>query len=194
MKKTDFNNAPKELIDIIDDKNKLTGEKEDLREAHFKSLWHRAAHVWIYNSQGNVLLQKRAAIKNYFADLYDISAAGHIDAGEEPISCAIRETREELGLNIREEDLDFIGETQMSIPLNGYVNNEFYYTYLLKWDGDITNLKLKKDEVNHLVFIKLADFEQEIKSPKSYEKYVPHDKKYYYKIVEEIKKRLGAKQ
>lgn len=179
-----------EYIDITDEDNNLTGKKVEIREAHFESLWHRAAHIWIYNSKGEIFIQKRAAIKNYFADLYDTSAAGHIDSGEEPIDSAIRETKEELGLTVSKSDLDFLGIIRLSMSLHDYVNNEHYYVYLLKFDGKISDLILKKNEVSEMRLISLDDLRKEIDNPKTYKKYVQHNKSYYYKIINEVRKRL----
>jgi isopentenyldiphosphate isomerase len=186
----EFNKKQAELIDIIDSNNNFIGKKETLYDAHVKSLWHRASHIWIYNSKGEILLQKRAAIKNYFPSLFDISAAGHISSGEEPLDCAARETEEELGIKISKDDLDFIGEIKMSIPLNGYFNNEYYYVYLFKWDGDINDLKLQKTEVDYVTFIFADELKEEIDNNSTYKKYVSHKKEYYYKVISEVKKRI----
>ncbi|MFO1435959.1 MAG: NUDIX domain-containing protein [Gammaproteobacteria bacterium] len=63
---------------------------------HRLGLRHRAVHVWVYNPQGEVLLQKRSVRKECFPGLWDSSAAGHVDRGEEH-DCAVRELGEERG-------------------------------------------------------------------------------------------------
>lgn len=67
---------------------------------HRLGLRHRAVHVWVYNPQGEVLLQKRSVRKECFPGLWDSSAAGHVDRGEEYDDCAVRELGEELGVNL----------------------------------------------------------------------------------------------
>ncbi len=73
-------------------------------EAHREGLWHRAAHIWAYNSKGEILLQLRAKNKRTFPDKWDLSVAGHISASEEPIDSALREIEEEVGLCAKKED------------------------------------------------------------------------------------------
>ena len=67
---------------------------------HRLGLRHRAVHVWVYNSRGELLLQKRSTRKECFPGLWDSAAAGHVDRGEEYDDCAIRELGEELGLQL----------------------------------------------------------------------------------------------
>ncbi len=79
-----------ELIDIVDENNKLTGVRKMKSEAHKKGLWHRASHVWIYNSKNELLIQLRAKDKVTDADRWDMAAAGHVGAGEETLATAVR--------------------------------------------------------------------------------------------------------
>lgn len=65
-----------ELVDICDENNNLHGIRKTTSEAHRAGLWHRASHVWIYNSKGEILLQLRAKEKLLYPDMWDISAAG----------------------------------------------------------------------------------------------------------------------
>ena len=52
-----------ELVDIVDENNKLTGQVEDRWKAYNKGLWRRTVSCWIMNEKGEVLLQKRTANK-----------------------------------------------------------------------------------------------------------------------------------
>jgi len=97
-----------ELIDIYDESNEPLGFRKMKSEAHREGLWHRASHVWIYNKRGEILLQLRAKSKELNPLKWDISAAGHISLGEEPIAAALRETKEELGLSIEANSLTFL--------------------------------------------------------------------------------------
>jgi isopentenyldiphosphate isomerase len=63
---------------------------------------HRAVHVLVFNSQGQVFLQKRSMSKDRQPGLWDSSASGHVDSGEDYDGCAVRELREELGLRLSE--------------------------------------------------------------------------------------------
>lgn len=67
-------------------------------EVHAKGLMHRAVHILVFNSAGQLFLQKRSMNKDENPGQWDSSAAGHVDSGEEYLDCAIRELEEELGV------------------------------------------------------------------------------------------------
>lgn len=69
-----------------------------MQEVHARDLLHRAIHVLVFNARGEVFLQKRSLTKDTAPGLWDSSTSGHVDAGEDYDSCAVRELREEIGL------------------------------------------------------------------------------------------------
>jgi len=85
-----------ELIDIYDENDKTLNLKKMKSEAHKNGLWHRAASVCIYNSHGEFLLQLRAKDKDLFPNMWDVSAAWHISAGEDPTIAAIRKQKKKF--------------------------------------------------------------------------------------------------
>ena len=70
-------------------------------EIHARKLRHRAVHILVFNQQKQLFLQKRALSKDLNPGLWDTSAAGHVDAGEDYDSCAPRELFEELGVKAK---------------------------------------------------------------------------------------------
>lgn len=90
-----------ELIDIVDENDVPTGIQKMKSLAHADGSWHRVAHIWIYNSKGEVLLQLRAPNKLLYPNKWDVSVAGHIGAGEDIIAGAQREIQEEIGVKIK---------------------------------------------------------------------------------------------
>ena len=87
-----------ELIDILDDQGNLTGRNCLKSIAHIEGLNHATVHIWFYTPEGNILLQQRAATKKIYPLLWDVSVAGHVNAGESLLAAAIREVKEEIGL------------------------------------------------------------------------------------------------
>ncbi|MEN8693790.1 MAG: 16S rRNA (adenine(1518)-N(6)/adenine(1519)-N(6))-dimethyltransferase RsmA [Akkermansiaceae bacterium] len=86
-----------EMLAIVDDNDKVIGaERRDV--IHRDGLKHRAVHIFAFNKNGEIFLQKRSRLKDKCPGLWDSSAAGHVDAGEEYDVCAARELGEELGL------------------------------------------------------------------------------------------------
>jgi isopentenyldiphosphate isomerase len=176
-----------ELIDICDENNNLLNIQKMKSEAHKDGLWHRASHIWIYNSNGEILLQLRAKEKPLYPNMWDISAAGHISSGEEPITSGLREVEEEIGLKIKKEDLDFWMIRKVKAIFREIKNNEFYYVYFFKFDGDVRQLKLQKEEVQKIQFLPIDKIEEELK--RNLDKYVPHGD-YWFEVLNEIKKKL----
>ncbi len=161
-----------ELIDICDESNNLTGIQKMKSEAHRDGLWHRAAHMWIYNSHGKILLQLRAKEKLFCPNVWDKAAAGHVSAHEEPSTAALRELEEEIGLIVAKEDLQFFKIIKGNIIDKDIINNEFYYIYFLKFDGNIDNLVLQVEEVQKISFLSPHVIIEDMK--KNPDKYVPH--------------------
>lgn len=176
-----------ELIDICNENNNLLDIQKMKSEAHKDGLWHRAAHIWIYNSQGEVLLQLRASEKLLYPDMWDISAAGHVSAGEDPVISGLRELEEEIGLKVEKEALDFWMIRKTSSIFREIKNNEFYYVYFLKFDGDISQLKLQVEEVQQIQFFAMNQIEEELKANPG--KYTPHGD-YWFEALAELRKRM----
>ncbi len=88
-----------EMIDVLDKNGNKTGEVATRDEVHKNGLWHRSIAVAILNEKDEILLQQRSHNKKKNPDMWDISVAGHIDAGESVLVAAMRETAEELGIS-----------------------------------------------------------------------------------------------
>src|SRR5512143_2979511 len=90
----------KETLEAVDEKNQVI-DMASRWEIHQKSLRHRSVHIFIFNSKGDLYLQKRSSRKDQYTEHWDSSAAGHTDPGESPEETARRELMEELGLPVR---------------------------------------------------------------------------------------------
>ncbi|HEV3209118.1 MAG TPA: 16S rRNA (adenine(1518)-N(6)/adenine(1519)-N(6))-dimethyltransferase RsmA [Chthoniobacterales bacterium] len=108
---------PNERLTVVDENDRAL-RPLDRKTIHRENLYHRAAHVFIFNRLGELFLQKRSHRKENFPRRWDSSAAGHVDAGEGYMECAIREVGEEIGLNC---SLSKIG----AVPASERTGNEF---------------------------------------------------------------------
>jgi len=90
---------PDEIFDVVNEKDEVIG-RLPRAQVHREGHKHRAVHVLIFNQRGNIFLQKRSMSKDNFPGLWDSSASGHLDSGEEYDHCAVREVSEELGLTL----------------------------------------------------------------------------------------------
>ena len=88
-----------EIFDVVNERDEAVG-RAPRTEVHARGLRHRAVHVLVFNSRGEVFLQKRSMKKDVAAGKWDSSASGHLDSGEDYDACAVREVREEIGLHL----------------------------------------------------------------------------------------------
>jgi len=178
---------PDERIDIISPEGHATGRTAMKSEAHRMGWFHNSVHIWFYTINKYILLQKRAATKDIFPALWDISVAGHVGIGEHPITSAIREINEEIGIPVTATSLLPIGTHKaMKTPTNHIFDNEFHHIYCCLLEQDINTLSLQKEEVEAVKLISLTDFEFQLKNPSTKNNYVPHASSYYYRVIKTL--------
>jgi isopentenyl-diphosphate Delta-isomerase len=155
-----------ELVDIYDENDKYMNMQMMKSVAHAKAMWHRAVHVWIYNSTGQILLQKRSDDLEIYPGCWDITCTGHVRSGEELKSAAHREVLEELGINIDESKLKYV-ELQKNITSHadkqkGIINTYYHlnHVFLLKYDLSSSDLKFHDGEVQSAKFMFISNIEK----------------------------------
>jgi len=89
-----------EIFDVVNERDEVIG-RQSRGEVHRLGLMHRAVHVLVFNAAGQVFLQKRSHKKDRQPGVWDSSASGHLDSGEDYDACAFRELREEIGLQLK---------------------------------------------------------------------------------------------
>ncbi len=128
-----------ELLDVVDHNDNVIGVKTR-GEIHARGLMHRAVHILVFNSSGQLFLQKRSMQKDEQPGKWDTSAAGHVDSGEDYLACACREIGEELGIAV-----DKPPELLFKLPASRLTGNEHCCVYRYFHDGP---LELNRDEID----------------------------------------------
>lgn len=158
-----------EYFDIVDDNGLPTGGIVSREIAHRDGIRHRTAHVWIVRRKENgydILLQKRSREKDSFPGMYDTSSAGHIPAGDESLESAIRELKEELGIEAEPGELKYAGifRDQYEKEFHGsmFRDNEVSRVYVYTEPVEIETLTLQESEVEEVRWFDLDEVWNEI--------------------------------
>ncbi len=138
MSTMDPTDASMEWLEIVDENDVVIGV-ERRGVIHARGLMHRSAQVLVFDCRGNLFLQKRSATKDEFPGLWDSSAAGHVNPGEDYADCARRELTEELGITGAVEL-----EPLFRIPASAATGWEHCSVFRCRHDGPLT---LQADEV-----------------------------------------------
>ena len=137
----------KEKLDILNDIGEYTGNTATPDECHAKGYWHRAVFCLIVSLDGKILLQKRSSNKKLWQNRWDVTVGGHVRSGELGRNALIRECKEEMGLEIHDDEIKFIVGSISKYNKNSYINNHFDEFYLIIKDVNIDEIILQKEEV-----------------------------------------------
>ena len=144
-----------ELFDIVDEEGRKIGQATR-KECHSSpSLIHQVVHVFVFNSRGELFLQKRAETKDIQPGKWDTSVGGHFLPDELPEDAARREVKEELGVDIAE--FEFLYSYLWRSP----VETELVKTYKVIHDGPFT---WPEDEIGDGRFWTMDDISQTLRS------------------------------
>ena len=127
-----------EYWDLYDGAGQKTGENHLRGTAVPKGRFHKVVHIWIQNSNGELLMQKRSDTVDNCPGEW-ATTGGSVQAGEEPLVTAVRELSEELGLTVSAEELKYCLMVRRK--------DAFCYVYVLKKDVPVESLTLQECEV-----------------------------------------------
>lgn len=128
-----------EILDVVDENDNVIARKTR-GEIHAAGWMHRAVHILVFNSKGELFLQKRSMSKDEQPGKWDSSAAGHVDSGEAYLDCAQREIAEELGI-VAEQSMQEL----FKLPASMLTGNEHCMVYRYTFDGPLV---LQAEEID----------------------------------------------
>lgn len=160
----------KEMVTIVDENDNEIGEEEKIK-AHRDGKLHRAFSIFVFNSKGQMLIQKRAKEKYHSGGLWTNTCCSHPRPGEPIEKAAHRRLKEEMGFDCEiKEIFSFTYKIKFD---NSLFENEYDHAFLGKFDGKpMPNSK----EVEDWKFIDLGELKKDIKSN-------PEKFTYWFKIA-----------
>jgi isopentenyl-diphosphate delta-isomerase len=129
---------PEDIFDVVNERDEVIDAKPR-SVVHAQGLLHRAVHVFVFNSRGEIFLQKRSMLKDRQPGVWDSSCSGHVDSGETYDETAVRELQEEIGLKINSPP-----QKLFKIDACEETDAEFVWVYRCKNDGPF---QLHPDEI-----------------------------------------------
>ena len=163
------------LVDKNDNKLGLMPKME----AHLKGKLHRAFSVIIFNTQGKILLQKRASTKYHTPNLWSNTCCSHQRDGESNLEAGTRRLNEEMGFVCKlTETTSFIYKASFD---NGLTEHEFDHVLVGNYNGEP---QINTDEVASWKWMLLEDIKKDIaKNPSSYTAWFKIIFNKYYKHI-----------
>lgn len=143
-------------IILVNERDEQTGIGEKMA-VHKQGLLHRAFSVFIFNKNGEMLLQQRSMNKYHSPGLWTNTCCSHPLPGEETINAANRRLHEEMGFQTQlEEVFDFIYKADME---NGLIEHELDHVFVGEYDG---SLHLAADEVMEYRYATMEELKREL--------------------------------
>ena len=176
-----------ELIDVLDENGNKTGIIKTRKEVHTTGEWHKVAFIFVVNSKGEIILQKRSSKKTTNANKWTASASGHLTAGDSDIEGALRELEEEIGVKAKPDELKYLFTAKHKGKIDDKNFSHIQDIYVLYKDVNIDELVLQEEEVSETKYVYYKDFEKMIKEEN--DELVKHNE-IYLGVLEELYKKF----
>jgi isopentenyldiphosphate isomerase len=143
---------PKELLLVVDESDHPL-ETLPRKEVHADMLLHRISHIWVIDDQKRVLVQKRSLQKDKWPGMWECWFGGHVLADDTYLETAVLETKEEIGLQVKPENLSLFAKKRVT----NTQENIFVSVYGLQRSLDIASIKLEAEEVELVKWLTIAE-------------------------------------
>ena len=140
---------PENRLEIVDE-NDVAISTAPRTEIHAKGLLHREASVIFVTPAGNIIFQRRSWKKDMFPGLLDATASGHVEIGDSYEFTAIKEVKEETGLDIDEADLILLSKERAKLTdaVTQTCNHRFAAIYGYVFSGSFSDLQIETDKAD----------------------------------------------
>ncbi len=134
-----------ELLEVVDENDNILG-LETREKIHKEGLLHREIHIWFITPKGEIIFQHRAKDKDTYPDKLDATVGGHVEAKMSYEETAIKECKEETGIDINIDKLFFLAKMQGKNYdiITQLTNNTIHTEYAYLYEGAISDLKVEE--------------------------------------------------
>ena len=137
-----------EIWDLLDKDGNKTGETIEKTNLLPSGLYHLGVDVWIKNDDGKYLIQKRSMMKKRMPGMW-MATGGSVLSGESGSDAVIRESFEELGIEVDTSMLKFLFRNRLSDCINE--------VWILHQNIEISSINMQLDEVSEVKWVKKED-------------------------------------
>jgi isopentenyldiphosphate isomerase len=179
--------APNQQFEVLDDEGHKTGQILDRETVHQQQLWHEVVNVWIINTTGDVLLQRRGPHVDLNPNVWDVAVGTHVRPGEDPTVAAQRCLQNELGITITAEQLKHLFNIQSANPVeNGQLHRVLGHLFLLKRDIDLADCTVDSSKITELAWKPLIQVMSEVGATDTAADYFPRAGTYYPQLFDAL--------
>lgn len=146
-------NKKVEYLDVLDRFGNITGIVKSREDAKRDKDFYRIVYLWIYNPKlRKFLIQRRSMNKETAPNRWDLTVGGHVQAGENSVEAIIRETKEEIGVDISDDLITRVLEVKPTEK-----KPKFKDIYLVIKKVEIDDIKLQLEEVSEVKYFSLDE-------------------------------------
>ena len=182
-----------EKLEIVNENDEVIG-LESRKTVHKKGLLHREIHIWFITPNREIVFQHRAKDKDTYPDKLDATVGGHVDPGMNYDETAIKEGKEETGIDLDLSKLRLVRKMRKRSvdEATGLINNTIRSQYVYLYENDISELQIEPGKAIGFEAWKISELPT--LSPDDQKKFIPMIlSKEFLDLFEEGQKLLNLK-
>lgn len=155
-----------DYVILVDEKDNPVGKEEKL-EAHRQGKLHRAFSIYVFNKQGQLMLQRRHSSKYHSGGLWTNTCCSHPRPGESLSEAAHRRLQDEMGFDCKlKEEFNFVYNVKLD---KGLTEHEYLHIFIGRFDGEPI---LNQEEAEGWKWMDFKELSQDMrKNPQAYTKW-----------------------